>query len=97
MSQPPPILLQRDGAIARLTLNRPASGNLVDLDMAKALMDVAIECDEDASIRCVLLAGSGRFFSVGGDVMNVAIARCKCVAGHVNAIDALLGYCLIDG
>ncbi len=63
-----PVLLRREGAVAHLVLNRPAVGNAIDAAMARALLQAAIACDEDASVRCVVLSGQGRMFCVGGDV-----------------------------
>ncbi|NYT58366.1 enoyl-CoA hydratase/isomerase family protein [Alcaligenaceae bacterium] len=62
------LLFERDGSVARLTLNRPESGNALNMDMARALMNAAIECDADDSVRCVLLTAKGRLFCAGGDV-----------------------------
>ena len=50
-----PILLDRLDGVARLTLNRPAVGNALDLPMAKALGDAAMACADDSAVRCVLL------------------------------------------
>lgn len=69
-----PLQFERSGGIAKLTLNRPAVGNAIDVPMARALMEAAIVCDEDDSIRCVLLGGTGRFFCAGGDVGAFAAA-----------------------
>ena len=69
-----PILLERRGAVAVLTLNRPTVGNAIDVPLARALMDAVLECDEDDSIRCVLLTGAGRMFCAGGDVGGFAKA-----------------------
>jgi 2-(1,2-epoxy-1,2-dihydrophenyl)acetyl-CoA isomerase len=68
------VLLERDGAVARVTLNRPEVGNALDLTMARALMEAVIACDEDDTVRCVLLTGAGRLFCVGGDVAAFARA-----------------------
>jgi 2-(1,2-epoxy-1,2-dihydrophenyl)acetyl-CoA isomerase len=38
------------------------------MEMARQLMHAAILCDEDDTIRCVLLTGTGRLFCAGGDV-----------------------------
>lgn len=67
-----PLLLTRENGIARLTLNRPQAGNAIDLPLARALMEAAIECDEDETIRCVLLTGAGRLFCAGGDISGFA-------------------------
>ena len=70
----PPLLFEREGAVAKLTLNRSAAANTIDLPLAKELMLAAIACDEDDSIRCVVLTGSGRFFCAGGDVRSFVAA-----------------------
>lgn len=62
------LILERLGPVARVTLNRPAQGNAIDLVMARELLQAAIACADDASIRCVLLTGRGRLFCAGGDV-----------------------------
>ncbi|HEY3657409.1 MAG TPA: enoyl-CoA hydratase-related protein [Steroidobacteraceae bacterium] len=68
MNQPDLVLAQRESGLLTLTLNRPEAGNAIDVAMADALMHAAIEADEDASVRAVLLTGRGRFFCVGGDI-----------------------------
>ena len=68
------LLMERDGAIVRLTLNRPTAANSIDVPMARALMEASIVCDEDDSVRCVLLTGAGRMFCAGGDVAGFANA-----------------------
>lgn len=60
--------------IARIELHRPDAANALDDAMASALADTAIRCDEDPSIRAVLLTGSGRFFCAGGDLRAFAEA-----------------------
>jgi len=69
-----PVLLTRDNGIARLTLNRPQVGNAIDTAMAKALMHASIDCDEDDTIRCVVLGSTGRLFCAGGDIGSFAAA-----------------------
>ncbi len=62
------VLLDVADGIATITLNRPDKGNAIDLGMAQRLSDVAIACDEDASLRCVVLKAAGKMFCVGGDI-----------------------------
>jgi 2-(1,2-epoxy-1,2-dihydrophenyl)acetyl-CoA isomerase len=73
-SDAPPLLFEREGAVARVTLNRPGAANAIDLSLARELLLTAIACDEDDSIRCVLLTGTGRFFCAGGDVRSFVAA-----------------------
>jgi 2-(1,2-epoxy-1,2-dihydrophenyl)acetyl-CoA isomerase len=63
-----PILFACSGSIARITLNRPAQGNAIDMMMARELAAAALRCATDVSIRCVVLSGLGRLFCVGGDL-----------------------------
>ncbi|MHA1536856.1 MAG: enoyl-CoA hydratase/isomerase family protein [Alphaproteobacteria bacterium] len=58
---------KRDG-VARITLNRPDEANAIDVPMLKTLFEIAIECDEDPSVRAILLTGKGDFFCSGGDL-----------------------------
>ena len=58
----------RDGALARITLNRPDAANGLNMEMAKELLAVSIACRADAGVRAVILSGRGRFFCAGGDL-----------------------------
>jgi 2-(1,2-epoxy-1,2-dihydrophenyl)acetyl-CoA isomerase len=74
-SDAPSVLFERDRAVAKLTLNRPTAANAIDMALARELMLAAITCDEDESIRCVLLtASAGRFFCAGGDIRSFVTA-----------------------
>lgn len=64
----PPVLLDVENGIARITLNRPDAGNALDLAMARALVASSIRCETDPAIRCVVLTGAGRLFCAGGDI-----------------------------
>jgi 2-(1,2-epoxy-1,2-dihydrophenyl)acetyl-CoA isomerase len=68
MTDDSPLLVLREGSTVHLVMNRPNLGNAIDVPMARALMEAAIVCDEDASVRCVVLTGAGRMFCAGGDV-----------------------------
>jgi len=63
-----------DGAIARITLNRPESANTIGVEMAEELLQAAIRCDGHPDVRAVILTAKGRFFSGGGDVQSFAAA-----------------------
>src|SRR6478672_7494905 len=54
--------------VAHVTLNRPQAGNALDLEMAKELAAVALECESDRGVHAVLLSGAGKSFCAGGDV-----------------------------
>ncbi|NYH93731.1 2-(1,2-epoxy-1,2-dihydrophenyl)acetyl-CoA isomerase [Novosphingobium marinum] len=69
-----PILFEKSDGIATLTLNRPKAGNGINMAMARAYMDLAIRCDHDDEIRCVVLTGAGKLFCGGGDIAAFAEA-----------------------
>lgn len=75
-----PVKFERDGAVARLVLSRPDAGNSIDVATARALLEHAIACDEDAGIRAVVLTGEGRMFCVGGDIRAFGAAGDKSPA-----------------
>lgn len=62
------IKLQRTGAIARITLNRPDTGNAVDLDLCRELHTAVQECAETSAVRAVILDAMGKAFCVGGNL-----------------------------
>lgn len=63
-----PVLLQRDGALARVALNRPDARNALNLPMCHALRDAFAELDTDAEVRVVLLSANGPVFCAGADL-----------------------------
>ncbi len=67
------ITLEQSGPIARITLNRPDAANGMNNTMTRELADAAAVCDTDAT-KVVVLTGSGRFFSAGGDLKSFATA-----------------------
>ena len=72
----PSILSEREGAVLRLTLNRPDVRNAFDEDLVAALNAAAVQASEDRSLRAVVLAGNGKTFCAGADIgwMSKAIA-----------------------
>jgi len=66
------ILFNVQDSVAHITLNRPDSANSINLELAKELAKAIMRCDEDPTIRAVLLTGSGQMFCAGGDVKSFA-------------------------
>jgi len=63
-----PLLFQKRGAIALLTLNRPDRLNAVSLGMYQAMERAFDTIDRDRGLRAVVLTGEGRAFCVGADL-----------------------------
>jgi len=62
------ILFEREGAVARITLNRPKEMNAINPQLADELFDALLASERDETVRSVLMTGTGRAFSAGGDV-----------------------------
>jgi len=61
--------VEREGAIAILTLSRPDAMNAVGQAGDGAVMREACQTlNADKGVRCVILTGAGRAFSAGGDL-----------------------------
>ncbi len=63
---------QREGAIARIVLNRPERKNALANDMRQQLTDAFREADADDEVRAVILTGTGDTFCAGADVSRMA-------------------------
>ena len=63
-----PIIVSRDGPVARITLNRPEVHNAFDEQVIAGLQAAFDGLRDDASVRVVVLAGEGRSFSAGADL-----------------------------
>ncbi|MBD7957589.1 enoyl-CoA hydratase/isomerase family protein [Microbacterium sp. Sa4CUA7] len=66
------ILLAREGGLARLTFNRPASLNAMDFEMGQRWRDLAHEVTSDDTIGAIVMDAAGRAFCAGGDVVAMA-------------------------
>jgi len=62
------ILSSRIGGLLRLTLNRPEKSNAFDDEVIADLTQAFLGAAEDASVRVVVLAAEGKYFSAGGDL-----------------------------
>ena len=62
------VVRARDGAIATLTLNRPAALNALDFAMVDALVAHTSAIAADPEVRVVVVRGAGRHFMAGGDI-----------------------------
>ncbi|KHL11082.1 enoyl-CoA hydratase/carnithine racemase [Mumia flava] len=79
----PRVLLDIDGPIASVRLNRPDKLNGVDLALLHELIAVSRTIRADRSVRAVLLSGEGRSFSAGLDFGSVMSDRTRMWRGFV--------------
>jgi len=66
------IRLERDGAVARLLLNRPERRNALTHAMMLELEDAFMRLRDDRSCRALVIRGAGGHFCAGGDLDAMA-------------------------
>lgn len=70
------ILVQRDGPIASVVMNRPDKLNALTRAMWRGLGDAVEQLSADDGVRCVILRGGGeKSFSPGNDIAEFATER----------------------
>lgn len=70
------IVIERDGHIATVRLNRPAKLNAMTKPMWRALADAMREVSAEDDLRCIVLRGTGgKAFSPGNDIAEFETER----------------------
>src|SRR5262245_10337930 len=70
------ILLQRDGLIATVVLNRPEKLNALTRFMWRRLGEVVTALSDDDSLRCIVVRGAGdKAFAPGNDISEFETER----------------------
>ena len=82
----PALILDAEGPIATITLNRPAQLNALDVAMAEAFEAAVNQLAEKPDLRVIVLRGAGRGFMAGGDLG--VIQRALTEGPHV--VDAIM-------
>jgi len=66
------LLIENDGAVRSLRLNRPDVLNAFNDDLLGALGKAVREAEKDKTVRCLVITGAGRGFSAGQDLAAVS-------------------------
>jgi enoyl-CoA hydratase/carnithine racemase len=70
------LLVERDGAVATVVLNRPDSHNAITLEMYKAIPTLFASLDTDESVKVVVVRGAGtKAFASGADITEFEEVR----------------------
>lgn len=75
MPEEPGIVVSTQSAVAKVRLNDPPSLNALSVAMAEELDATLERLSNDATVRCLVLTGTGRAFCAGGDVQSFYDAR----------------------
>jgi len=104
------VLVERDGPIAVVLLNRPEALNALSDELMDELVSRLTELDREDDVRCIVLGGSERAFAAGADIAELAksspidlyyqrrVERWDVIAGlWTPLVAAVSGYCLGGG
>ena len=72
-----PILTQKDGGVAVLTLNRPEALNALNHPLMDRLEAALKSFAKDDSVRCLILTGGPKVFAAGADIKEMENAAAK--------------------
>src|SRR5688572_17029314 len=79
------LLLERDGAVATVTVNRPKVLNALSTATLDELRRTVLALDYDPAVRCVILTGAGdKAFIAGADINELAVQ--SPVGGRAHAL-----------
>ena len=89
------LLLERDGAVAIITVNRPAVLNAINAPTLDALRQTFLDLQHDDGVRVVVLTGAGeKSFVAGADINELAIQT--PVSGRAHALEGQRVFQLIE-
>jgi enoyl-CoA hydratase/carnithine racemase len=66
-----PVLLEKDGSIGWLTLNRPESRNALSIDVMNDMLDKLSHIEQNQDIRVVVIRGKGPAFCAGHNLKDM--------------------------
>jgi len=89
VSEDAPLLVRREGAVARLVLNRPEKRNALNAELVDALKDALRAADVDAEVRVVAVEGAGADFCSGADLSALRKIAGASAMENLEDVDAL--------
>ena len=69
----PDLLIENDGAVRILTMNRPEKRNALNMALSEALLDGLRDADNASDVRAIVLTGAGPAFCAGADLSEFAV------------------------
>src|SRR6202022_3450096 len=78
------LLIQQDGGVLTITMNRPEVLNAFNGTMLEELIEAVEAAAQDEAVRCVVLTGAGRAFGSGQDLRSLSAGRSSGAIGTVS-------------
>ena len=69
----PDLLIDNDGAVRILTMNRPEKRNALNMALSQALLEGLRAADSASDVRAIVLTGAGPGFCAGADLSEFAV------------------------
>ncbi len=106
------LIYKKEGAVARISLDRPLVLNAYNVQMRDDFSEALSAATEDPDVRALLLSGEGRGFCAGADLTEFGTAPSQVVAREVRwdrdvwgqmincdkpIVAAVHGYCIGSG
>ncbi|HEX5022795.1 MAG TPA: enoyl-CoA hydratase-related protein [Candidatus Binatia bacterium] len=66
------VIVEKDGAVAVVTLNRPQALNALSYGLVKDLSLAMQELDRDNQVRVIIITGGEKVFAAGADIKEMA-------------------------
>ena len=66
------VIVEKDGSIAVITLNRPQALNALSYALVRDLCLAMQELDRDAEVRVIIVTGGEKVFAAGADIKEMA-------------------------
>lgn len=92
-----PLLIEREGAIAILTLNNPARRNALSIAMRDALTAAIVSLGNDPDCRAIVLTGADGHFCAGGDFQDFPQTTVYAARGRLEQGSATLMRAMVAG
>jgi len=106
----PNVLVERDGRVGVVLMNRPKQLNALSGELMDAVADALVELDADPEIRAIVLGGGERAFAAGADINELSagtpvtlyenrrLERWETIRGvRTPIVAAVSGFCLGGG
>ena len=70
------VVVETEGSIASITLNRPESLNALTFEMLRGLEITLAELGDNPDVRAIILRGEGKAFCAGDDLIDMGTDNC---------------------
>lgn len=84
-----PLLVRREGGVARLVLDRPEKRNALNAALVEALKTALREADADPEVRVVAVEGAGKDFCSGADLSALRTIAEGSTLDNLEDVDSL--------